>query len=247
MSRLTSKIAFFLILPLGLFAQLPADTKGEGLLRKEWSLGAVIATDGWGLQFNWLKQKSARYKHMYGGQITTIRHPKEVKSFTSIFQNSRGYYYGKLNSLIALRPYFGGKRILFEPVRDQGVQISWIWSAGMSFGLVKPVYLKIQQLPGGEQTGITEERYTPEIHHVENIYGRSSWFKGLGQSSLAIGTFFRSGVFFDLSVRKFALWGIEIGVQMDVFTSRIPLMYATNDRFIFPSLYVQLALGRRLM
>lgn len=247
MSRFASKIALFFILPFGLLAQLPADTKGEGLLRREWTLGGVVATNGWGVQFNWLKQKTASYKHSWGIQVTSIRDPKEVKSFTSIFQNSRGYYYGKLNALLAFRPYFGGKRMLFEPVRDQGVQISWIWSAGLSLGLVKPVYLKIQQAPGGEQSGITEERYNPEIHYLETIYGRSSWFKGLGKSSLAIGTFFRSGVFFDLSVRKFALWGVEIGGQVDVFATRIPLMHATKDRFIFPSLYVQVALGRRLM
>jgi hypothetical protein len=180
-------------------------------------------------------------------QVSNIRHSKEVKSFTSIFQNARGYYYGKLNSLVALRPYFGGKRILFEPVRDQGVQISWIWNAGISLGLVKPVYLKIQQSGLGQSTGITEERYDPEKHHIENIYGRSSWWKGLSASRLTVGTFLRSGVFFDLSVRKFALWGMEIGGQLDVFYQRISLMHNSKSNFLFPSLYVQIALGRRLM
>jgi hypothetical protein len=127
------------------------------------------------------------------------------------------------------------------------VQISWMWSAGITVGLVKPVYLKIQDIGQEVPYPIAEERYTPALHHVENIYGRSSWFKGFGESKVTFGTFLRSGVFFDLSVRKFALWGIEIGGQMDVFINQIALMHSVKERFVFPSLYLQLAIGRRLM
>lgn len=237
-----------ILLPVLSFGQLPLDEKGEGLMRREVYGGVTFATHGWGIGVQYHKQKNYRYKHSFGVRITNIRHPKETKSFSSSFEKSKGYYYGKMNSVVAVRPFYGGKRVLFEKTRHQGVEINLIWGVGISLTLMKPVYLKIKKFDSETNEFITiEERYDPENHHPENIFGRSNWFKGLGDSKITAGLFSKFGFYFDLSAKREFIWGVELGGLLDVYVQKIPIMYNSSNTFIYPALYANIVLGKRLM
>lgn len=208
--------------------------------------GITLTTNGWGFNIQYARALSNRYKALYGLNISNIRNEKEQKAFYAIFQNIKPYYYGKLNSLLSIRPFYGGKILMFEKAREKGVEIDFVWGAGLSLGLLNPVYLKIIKIDpvtGGQN--IVEERYDPKIHQKNDILSKCSWFRGLNQSKLQMGLYAKLGFYFDISTRKQFLWGLEIGAQIDAFFSPVPMMYQSKFKKYYPGLYLNIMLGKK--
>lgn len=210
------------------------------LMRRDYSIGLNFNTRGWGLAFDYGWQKDYKYKQTAGFTCTNIRHEKEHKIFVS---SSKGYYLGKLESVVSLRPHYGGKLILFKAKRENGIEITAKWSAGPSLGLVKPVYLKIDKI----NALAVDERYDPTIHNSGNISSRSSWFKGLGEAQMRLGAFGKFGFDFNFSALKNGISGGEFGVMVDYFPGKdIEIMYSIDNSNLFTSLYLQFNLGQKL-
>lgn len=242
------KILILSFFPFFLAAQLPNKQETGVLMKREFYGGLTLTTNGWGVNFSYGRQKNVRYKALYGIDIGNIRNKKEYKSFSTFLNKSKSYYYGKLNSLLVFRPFYGGKVLLFEKKRENATEIDFVWATGFSLGLLKPVYLKIRELD--KTTSVfhnVEERYDPAKHYPENIYGRAPWYKGLSESKLLPGIFVKVGFNFDISTRKSRLWGIEIGGKADIYFQTVPLMYNTKNYSIFPAFYANITLGKRMI
>ncbi|MFN9326594.1 MAG: hypothetical protein ACK6A5_14555, partial [Flavobacteriales bacterium] len=100
------------------------------LYRSQWSGGLIIHGDGWGLQVYRGIHRTARVVRLYGLEMVGMKHPKEVKSFNPYYDNSRGYFYGKLNALTILRPTIGGKHLITDKIRRSGVEVNYVWGIG---------------------------------------------------------------------------------------------------------------------
>lgn len=212
------------------------------LLRRDYSVGLNFNTRGWGIAFDYGWQKNYKYKQMIGFTCTNIRHEKEHKIYGAL-SNSKGYYLGKLLSLISFRPHYGGKLILFKAKRENGIEIAAKWSVGPAAGLVKPVYLKIEKI--GAQS--VDERYNPLLHNYGNISSRSSWFKGLGEASFRGGLFGKFGFDFNFGALKNGISGGEFGIMLDYFPTRdIQIMHNNDNTNFYSSLYLQFNLGQKL-
>ena len=197
---------------------------------------------GWGIAFQYGIQKNYKYKNTFGFTITNIRHVKEYKIYPQL-SSSKGFYFGKLKSVVALRPTYGGKILMFQSKRENGIEISAKWSIGPSFGLVKPIYLKIDKFNAPS----TDEKYDPLIHNTGNITARSSWFKGLGESEIRIGAFGKFGVDFNFSSVRGNISGGELGVMLDYFVGdKVEILYNNDNRNFFASFYLQFNLGQKL-
>lgn len=227
-----------------LFGQEPDKDEGGTLMRRD-ILGGInfntnAGSTGWGIAFEYAVQKNYKYRNTFGFTLTNIRHPKEFKIYSNF--SSRGYFYGKLNSLVVFRPTFGGKRTLFRAERENGIEITAKWALGPSIGLVKPVYVRV------DKNGTTiEERYDPTIHNIENITARSSWTVGFGESTLEFGAFAKAGVDFNFSSTKNKISGGEIGVMADYFlTNSIEILDLNKPQRFYAALYLQFNLGQKL-
>ena len=224
------------------YAQEVENGESNVLMRRDYSIGLNFNTRGWGLSFDYAWQKNYKYKQTIGFTCTNIRHEKEHKIYGAL-SNSKGYYLGKLESLVSFRPHYGGKFILFKAKRENGIEISAKWSIGPAFGLVKPVYLKIKKIDAQD----VDERYDPTIHNVGNITSRSSWFKGLGESTMRMGIFGKFGFDFNFGALKNSISGGEFGVMLDYFPGRkIEIMYNNPNSNFFSSLYLQFNIGQKL-
>ncbi len=224
------------------FSQELADDDIETLMKRDVSVGLHFNTHGWGMGFDYGFQKTYRYKNLVGFVFSNIRHEKEFKIFGAL-SNSKGYYFGKLNSLVCLRPYYGGKLIAFKARRDNGIEISVKWSAGAAIGLVKPVYLRIDHFNLPPQ----DERYDPEIHNLNNITSRSSWFKGLDESKIRPGIFGRLGVDFNFAAMKNGISSGEAGIIADYFPGpAIDILHNNKNSNFYTALYIQFNLGSKL-
>ena len=244
--RVTAFIAAF-ALPALLMAQGSIFDDERTLYAKEISGGFIAHGDGWGLNFQHGKYTTARMRRELGLEIVGMKHPKEVKSFNPYYEDSRGYFYGKINSLILIRPTFGGKYQVTDKIRRGGVEVNVLWGIGPSIGMLKPVYLQIGK-PNIPYETIVVERYDPDVHFVDDIFGRASWFNGFSESTFVVGGFGRVGVNFEHSSENAGLKAIEVGATLDAFAEKVPIMAeiegVTNKQF-FLEFYASLQFGKK--
>lgn len=223
------------------------DEPGRTLYAHEMYGGPLIHGDGWGITFQYGKYATAKDRNMLGIDIVSMKHPKEIKSFNPNYQDARGYFYGKLNSMIIVRPTIGRKHRIAEKIRHSAVEVNYVWGIGPSLGLLKPVYLQILGAPGLSYQPVSTERYDPSRHFADNILGRASYFKGFGEMKLYPGAFGRFAFNFEYAGTNTGIRALEAGVSMDAYGTKVPIMAdvegeGINKQF-FLEFYIALHFG----
>lgn len=250
--RTATLLATALLLFFSARGQSIYDDEGRTLYSREIYGGPMVHGDGWGLQFWFAKYRTARHRHLLGFEGLGMKHPKEIKSYNPYYEDSRGYFYGKLNSLIILRPGYGGKHQIAEKIRKSGVELNWLWQVGPSIALLKPVYLQIGRRLD-DQTGppydnIVEERYDPSKHFANNIFGRASWFRGVNEMKVRAGGFARLALNFEYSGRNRGVKGLEVGATADLYPVELPIMAEVSgvkNKQVFLEFYLALQFGAK--
>jgi hypothetical protein len=237
-------------------AQSVTNIDNKILYRKEWSAYVLVHTGGWGLGYNNGKHKTGYLKRMWEVEFVSMKHPKE-KKVSSLFENTRSYIYGKLNSFYIIRGSYGLQRILNGKPYWGGVELRWFFYGGLSVGITKPVYLYIVKF--NETTHLNDvviERYNPELHDVENIYGRGPYFKGFDHLKIYPGVFAKTGLNFEYGVNDKVLKAIECGAILDFYPlsaitmnskpiQKLEIMAYDKSQPLFLSLYLSLHFGKR--
>jgi hypothetical protein len=136
--------------------------------------------------------------------------------------------------------------VVVEKLREKGLQLAINWSTGLSVGFVKPVYLQVLKFDILDNlTGISSERYDPDLHNFSDIYGRGRWSKGLFETKINPGIYFKAGLEFDYSITREIINTLEVGMMVDLFYSPIKIMADNNANYIFPNLYLNFSLGNK--
>jgi len=213
--------------------------------------GFNVHTNGWGGSVTIGKYREAHKIWLYSFDAVGMKHEKEVKSFNPVYEQSKSYVYGKLNSFFILRPGVGQMRILTDKLRHSGVQVAYTWLVGFSAGITKPVYLEIGY-PSIPYDYLAVEKYDPSKHYFDDIYGRASGINGLDEMKLHPGGFAKFAFNFEYSNEKDRLKGLEVGAVVDVFPTRIPIMAekigeldGVKNKNLFFSFYLNIFLGKK--
>ena len=228
------------------FAQETIFESKTTIYDKEVSGGIGIHTNGFTGVFRTGKFLTGFTKRIYEIELANIRHPREIKSVFPFEENARGYIFGKMNSFYVLRPSVGYHKVFIPKQSLFGVSVAYVTHVGLSIGMAKPVYLNIiEREPRINQTNIVKKRYDPEEHDIEDIYGRASFFNGFSEIEFYPGLFGKFGFHFDFATEQESLRAIEVGVKLDAFFTEIPIMAFTDNRAIFPNLYISILFGSR--
>lgn len=222
-------------------------TPDNVLLEKQWSLGIQLNTNGWGLKFLRGRNITALKQFLWEIEFSTYKEAKEVKTINPYFSNSKSYIYGKLNYLYFLRGGLGFQHILNRKPYWGGVQLSYHYYGGFSLAMAKPVYLYIIHItsPQGDNYDITEEKYDPDIHFIENIYGRASFLSGITSMKFYPGIYLKTGLDFEFGTRSKNMKLLEVGMTLDYSPIPIPIMAYNPKRSLFLTLYLSFSLGKR--
>jgi hypothetical protein len=224
------------------------------LYKKMRQVGLNINTNGYGINSTFGRYSDATHVWLFGGDLMFVKHEKETKTWNPINDpNARPYYYGKLNNFYTLRAHLGRKKILTEKLRRSGVQISYNWLAGPTFGFTKPVYLEIIYTDEPNQQPYLEvEKFNPDLHYIDNIYGRASSLRGFDELKFHPGAFGKFSFTFEYSNERERLKGIEAGAAADFFARRIPIMAIYDDESknpknhqLFLTLYLNFFIGTK--
>jgi hypothetical protein len=251
-----------LILALFFSASIWSQTVGDGqtdIIYDRQQLGGFnLNLNGYGFFYNHLKYKDAKHLRIINVDANFVKHEKETRT-PSIYQDIQGktYIYGKQNNFYTLRFGLGKKVVLTEKLRKGGVQLGYNYQIGTVAGFTKPVYLQIvyfQQTPGVEEYTFEVEKFDADRHFAENIYGRASSLRGLGELKFYPGIYFKSSLYFEFSNYKDGLKGIETGVSADAYLQRIPIMSpkvleekGTNPKNhqVFVALFINFFIGKK--
>jgi hypothetical protein len=248
LSFVTKAIVFLSLFLMGienLFAQLPAKETNKIGYRQEFYGGLNIHTRGFGINFNYAKFATFKSCNLLVVEFVSLKHHKEVKSKGFLDENAKEYVFGKLYHFNALRLGYGKKITLASKLREKGVQVSLNFAVGPSIGVSRPVYLEVLQQDDFGRFIPKVEKYNPEEHNINNIAGRARGNLRFSEMKLHPGLYTKLGLQFEYGEYREFIRAIEIGIAMDSYYKRIPIMTYIKNPFLFPAVYLNLHLGSR--
>jgi hypothetical protein len=251
----TLYVLVVLLFPLMLRAQLEteADFRRQ-VYDYEFTGGIMFHTSGYGLNFRYLKFKDGFIKKGFEFDMASLRHPKEVKSPSQYYYNSaKSFVFGKINGLYTFRLGYGRDKVLIDKTDQGTVSISWLTFGGASLGMVKPIYLEILKETSQGLQIISTERYNPEIHNYQVIYGQAPFFTGIENSTLRAGVYLKTGFAFDYNWYDNKVTTLEVGAILDYFPTwfglypdkTVPVMYDTQNYNLWLQFYLTINFGAK--
>lgn len=238
-------IFLLLVLPSFLVAQETIFEEARTVYKRDQVFGGHLHTSGWGLNYRYSVYTSGFSKKSFEAEFTTIKHPKEIKTFSSIFDNANGYFYGKMNYLLAPRVSYGTHKTFISKQSVRGVEIAYFIHYGITMAYAKPVYLEVITKTE-DNFPITEiQRYDPDKHDRGDIIGKASFFRGFLDGSFFPGGYLKVGLNFESSRQASNINAIEVGATLDAFLQNVPIMAKTPNQQFFLNLFVALNFGSK--
>jgi hypothetical protein len=233
----------------------PPKVKGPKALRGELSGGIRINTDGYGIFVDkgWLKggeafgQKNGdRFYHvrLLQFEFSEKKHPKEIRSSSvlpgGVFQPS-SYILGKINNFYQFKIGYGRRQMIAGKPDPGTISIHWVYMGGISAGLVKPYYLNLYNLG--------ETKYSDSIVRSfispNNIMGKASFTKGIGEIKFVPGVHFKTGLHFDFATGRKGIMALEVGASGEFYTQKIVQMVAQDAKQYFLNFYASIQFGKK--
>lgn len=178
-------------------------------------------------------------------EVVNVKHPKEVQQSVN-FSGSR-FTYGKENYLFVVRPQYGREISLFQRSADEGISINAVLAVGPSLGIVKPYYVEVNEgnnrtrtVPASSLNGQPGQPGTGA-----QPTGSGGFFRGFGESKLAVGANVKAAINFELSAFRNNTTGLEIGFLAELFPQKITIMTLADKRAFYSSGYVTLFFGSK--
>lgn len=216
------------------------------LFTKEMNGAVFIHSHGWGFEYRIGFDRTVFKKLMFEADILEMKDAKQIKSINPFFTNTKSYFYGKLNAVYITRLGVGYQHILNRKPYFGGVELRLLYTGGVSVAFTKPVYLEIIKLDAGSYRYITvTERYDPDSHFPDNIYGRAPFTKGFNRLKPYPGIYAKTGLSIEFGTINQKPKLVEVGAAIDIFAKPVPIMaFKDTDQF-FLTLYISFGLGKR--
>ena len=218
----------------------------EGVLifSKHNIFGIQLRTNGYGVFYEIGKMKTNRKANVYRIDITEVKENKEEKlSGNSFFGNS--FIYGKINYFYPITLGFGQQYILGQKGNKNGVAVSAVYNAGLAIGLLRPYYVSAIDPLTGENRSIKYSSEDSSLFLGPTITGGAGFGKGWSEIKVKPGAFAKLALRFDYGRFNESVNALEIGVSVDAYASKIPIMFNVKERRLFFQGYIALEFGKR--
>jgi len=229
-----------------LIGQKPAKEEIPILFRSEKTWGILAHTQGLGINYRIGQYTTAASKYLLHIEGVSMKHPKEIKTVNPYFEDAKSFKFGKLNSAAILRLGLEKQKTLnFKPLMG-GVEVRYLYTIGINTAILKPIYLSILYPTDIPYKYIPiDEKFDPDKHNSDLIYGRASFFKGFNGLRFYPGAFLKFGFGFDYGAQNDLVRALDLGIIIDGYLQRVPIMaFETNNNY-FITLYVSLHFGKR--
>lgn len=220
------------------------------LFQNERSVAASLNSNGFSASFRFGQRKTYLSKTLYDIELAYIKHPKEVKVVASPYSyaTSRKFVYGKTHIFVDLRPTFGFQREIFSKEDRGSIAIKYYYGIGPSIGFTKPIYYTFNIIGIiNNQVYVIDSRvekfeFSQHPQSVE-IAGRASFWKGFDEIAVYPGLHANFGMSFEYSTVNNLINAIDAGVILEVFSKKVPIMYTSDNRQFYLTLFVSYRFG----
>lgn len=218
----------------------------EGVLvyEKQNIFGIQLRTNGYGLFYEMGRMKTNRKTNIYRIDLAEIKDHKEEKLFGGSFPFGNPFVYGKINFFYPFTLGFGQQYILGQKGNKNGVAVSAVYNAGVSIGLLRPYYVDVEDATS-ENRSI---KYTVEDSALfvnGPFLGASGLGKGWSEIKVKPGAFIKAAMRFDYGRFNESVNGLEIGMSLEAYASKVPIMLYQKDKRLFFQGYVAILFGKR--
>jgi len=217
------------------------------LLTRERTYNVFAHTSGFGGGYRLGKNINGYSKKFLELEFLTMRHSKEIRTVNPYFDNARSYVYGKQFSMASFRGNYGLQNIIYSKPDWGGVEVRLIFAGGASLAVLKPVYLYIIHTDSVFLNSyyLEEERFDPDKHFMDNIYGRAPFLQGFGKLRISPGLHAKGAVSFEYGKRDERVSALEVGTHIDFFPIPLKLMAFSKEKPLFLNFYIALHFGKR--
>lgn len=228
------------------------DYKGI-IYNREFLADLRLHTNGYALSFEIGKIRTYYRTEFYNIGFGELKHPKEYRQSTDYInpinnQPSRSFIFGKQNNCFALRAGYGVKRYYSEKARRNGLAVGATYEGGFTLGILKPYYLQFTRVIENQNTEVVE-KYSEEnkdaFLNIDVIHGSGGFSKGLSELSLMPGLHGQAALHFDWGAFDEFVKALEVGMMVDVFFKKVPIMASEENKIFFLNFYISLQIGKR--
>lgn len=237
-------LAFLLLISTEINAQLTTDADFKRqVYDRDFSGGVLLHTRGYGLTARYGVLSSGFTKNALELDIVNMRHPKENKTYTDLLNNTTGFVFGRINSFYVIRTGLHRERILYDKTDQGSVSVSFFYSTGISWGMIKPIYLEVERSDASTNTPEII-RYDPTLPDVF-VRGQANFFHGIGETKIRPGLYIKTGFLFDNHELDERIRNMELGIIIDAYVNRVPIMHDTQNNRLFFQMYFALNFGKK--
>ena len=225
-------------------AMIRQEEEGALIYNKQNIFGIQLRTNGYGLFYELGKAKTRRKTNIFTVELTEIKDPKEEKTPTGFFTIGNPYIFGKTNNFYQFKLGTGQQYLFGQKGNKNGVAVTGNYQGGISLGLLRPYYLEVDDGNGNKQIKYSQQD-SAEFLDQSIILGSAGLGKGWGELKLKPGLFAKGAVRFDWGHYNEIVSGIEIGLSVEAYSQKIPILLFTKQRQVFFQGHLALVFGRR--
>lgn len=234
------RIVFILI-----FIFLGSQSQGQDLSNHvHRTIGINIHTTGWGLNYAYFFDQPKKHIDGLNFDYMTQNILGERKDNRETIGNSR-MVINKINNMYYFRAGIIKSYEISTRQTSSNVGLTAIVSAGPLISIYKPIYILYSSSDSVAQ-GITEQRYDPEIHHARQIFGKSSFLQGIGNSQVKVGAYFKTSMRFDWGSYESNFKALEVGFNLNYTQNPAPIIYGFAKQNFHANLFMMINFGKIL-
>lgn len=227
-------------------AMIKQSEEGVLVYKKQTIFGLQGRSNGYGAFLELGSMKSNRKTNIYRLDITEIKNQKEEKLSGGgglVFGNP--FIYGKINSFYQATLGFGQQYILGQKGNKNGVAVSAVFNGGLALGLLRPYYIEVLDPASGDSKVIKYSKADSSLFLGPTIIGGGGFGKGWSEMKIKPGAFVKTALRFDYGRFNEVVSGIEVGLSIDFYGEKIPIMIGQKDKQAFFQGYISILFGRR--
>lgn len=225
------------------------EEEGALVFHKQNTFGVRINTDGYSFFFEkgWMQSKTKTT--LASIEIGEKKHPKEYKSSYDAVNAFPGtttpFIFGKRNIFYQVKLGVGQQFILGYRGNKNGVSVTGVYAGGLSIGLQRPYYLRVQRTNGNEVVDIKYSQADSADFLGDRIIEGTGLRNGWNELKFTPGLHARTGLRFDYGRFNELVSAIEVGINAEYYFKEPEIMLLVKNRKFFLSAYASINFGRR--
>ena len=229
--------------------------EGTIVFNKHTVYGFRLNTDGWNAFIEKGKMKTVKVANIYYLELGEKKNPKEKKVTNTIpagnfVQAGNPCIYGKQNIFYQVKPGFGQQRLIGGKANKNGIAVHWIYSGGISLGLLRPYYARVYFLD--QNNLIADKLITFNAKNVDTLNLNNGYLLegtglkyGWNEMKIVPGLHTKTALRFDYGRFNELVSAIEVGLNVEYYFNDIEILVNNKPQKFFFNAFVAILLGKR--